>query len=108
MNHWQRELAASAIFVITYVLISGRRPARSDLLTVATDLRIKRAGPSVEPHLVFCGWIKRFLKRAVRVGGGKLDRAIRGTDFDVEGAGTRDDVCRQSHDRRFGGKYDRG
>ena len=25
MNHWQRELAASAIFVITYVLISGRQ-----------------------------------------------------------------------------------
>ena len=72
----------------------GRRPARCDLLTVATNLRIKCAGPSVEPHLVFCGWIKRFLKRAVRIGGGKLDRAIRGTDFDVEGAGTRDDVCR--------------
>ena len=27
MNHWQRELAASAIFVITYVLISGRQLA---------------------------------------------------------------------------------
>jgi len=25
VNHWQRELAASAIFVITYVLISGRQ-----------------------------------------------------------------------------------
>ncbi len=25
MNHWQRELVASAIFVITYVLISGRQ-----------------------------------------------------------------------------------
>jgi Na+/H+ antiporter NhaB len=25
VNHWQRELVASAIFVITYVLISGRR-----------------------------------------------------------------------------------
>ena len=25
MNHWQRELVASAIFVITYILISGRQ-----------------------------------------------------------------------------------
>jgi Na+/H+ antiporter NhaD/arsenite permease-like protein len=25
VNHWQRELVASAIFVITYVLISGRQ-----------------------------------------------------------------------------------
>lgn len=25
MNHWQRELVASAIFVVTYVLISGRQ-----------------------------------------------------------------------------------
>jgi len=25
VNHWQRELVASAIFVMTYVLISGRQ-----------------------------------------------------------------------------------
>jgi len=25
VNHWQRELVASAIFVVTYVLISGRQ-----------------------------------------------------------------------------------
>jgi hypothetical protein len=25
VNHWQRALVASAIFVITYVLISGRQ-----------------------------------------------------------------------------------
>jgi hypothetical protein len=25
VNHWQRELVASVIFVITYILISGRQ-----------------------------------------------------------------------------------
>src|SRR5205823_12698617 len=68
------------------------RPASCDLLAVATDLRIKRAGAGMESHLVFRGRIERFLKRAVRVGGRKLDRAIRGTGFDVEGARAFDDV----------------
>ena len=52
--------------------------------------------------------IERFLKRAVRVGGRKLDRAIRGTGFDVEGARAFDDVWWQSHYRGFGREHDRG
>src|SRR5438105_9971159 len=84
------------------------RPARCDLLAVATDLRIKRAGAGMESHLVFRGRIERFLKRAVRVGGRKLDRAISGTGFDVEGARAFDDVWWQSHYRGFGREHDRG
>jgi Na+/H+ antiporter NhaD/arsenite permease-like protein len=49
VNHWQRELVASAIFLITYVLSSGRqlkvlplnRPAAALLgavLMIATDV----------------------------------------------------------------------
>ena len=41
-------------------------PAGCDLLAVAADFRIKRAGASVEPHVVFRGRIERFLQRAVR------------------------------------------
>jgi len=62
----------------------------------------------MESHLVFRGRIERFLKRALRVGGRKLDRAIRGTGFDVEGARAFDDVWWQSHYRGFGREHDRG
>ena len=84
------------------------RPARRDLLAIAADLWIKHPRASLEPHLVFRSWIERFLKRAVCVGGGKLDRAIYGPGSDVESACACDDVCRQSHDHRFGGEHDRG
>ena len=80
---------------------------RRDLLAGATDLWIKRAVRSMEPHLVFRNRIERFLKCAVCAGGGKLDRAIRGTGFDVEGPCAGNHICRQSHDRRLGGKHDR-
>ncbi len=66
------------------------------------------ADASLEPHLVFRGGIEHFLKRTVRVGGGKMDRAIYGPGFDVESACACDDVCRQSHDHRLGGEHDRG
>jgi di/tricarboxylate transporter len=74
---------------------------------VASDFRIKRAGAGVEPHVVFRSWIERFLKRAVCVGGGKLDRAIRGAYFDVEGACACDHICWKSHDRGLSGEHDR-
>ena len=47
------------------------RPARCDLLAIAADLWIKPPDASLEPYLVFRGGIEHFLKRAVRVGGGK-------------------------------------
>ena len=57
MNHWQKEIVATAIFVITYVLISGRqlkilplnRPAAALLgavLMVSTGVMNSRAGLS--------------------------------------------------------------
>ncbi len=57
--------------------------------------------------MVFRGWIERLLKRAVRVGGGKLYRAIRGAYFDVEGACACDHICWQFNDRGLIGEHDR-
>lgn len=65
-------------------------------------------GASVEPGLVFRARIKRFLQRPVCAGGRKLDHAVYGARFDVEGACACDDVCRQSHDHRFCGEHDCG
>jgi hypothetical protein len=55
VNHWQRELAASAIFAITYVLISGRqlkvlplnRPAAALIATVV--MQYQRIVVSLRP-----------------------------------------------------------
>ena len=69
VNQWQRELAASAIFAITYVLISGRqlkvlplnRPAAALLgavLMVATGVMTpERAYRAINYDTLYCCWV---------------------------------------------------
>ena len=61
----------------------------------------------LEFGVVFGGRLQCVFQRAVRAGGGEMDRQLRPARADVEGDGADHHLRRQPHHPRFGGQHHR-